>query len=73
MPQFPFKEDEIDAIMTFVLGLVSEPPAPQYVASYAQNPRQQAVIAGTKMVEQFNCTGCHQLEFEQWNVAYKNG
>src|SRR5262249_49941712 len=27
MPQFPFKEDEIDAVMTFVLGLVSEPPA----------------------------------------------
>ncbi len=73
MPQFPFKEDEIDAIMTFVLGLVSEPPAPQYVASYAQNPRQQAVIAGTKMVEQFNCTGCHQLEFDRWNVAYKTG
>ncbi|HTQ37525.1 MAG TPA: c-type cytochrome [Pirellulales bacterium] len=73
MPQFPFKEDEIEAIMTFVLGLVSEPPAPQYVASYSENPREQAVIGGIKMVEQFNCTGCHQLEFDRWDVAYKAG
>ena len=34
MPQFNFNEDEIEAVMTFVLGLVAEPPAPQYVASY---------------------------------------
>jgi cbb3-type cytochrome oxidase cytochrome c subunit len=73
MPQFPLKEDEVEAIMTFVLGLVSEPPAPQYVASYSENPREQAVIAGTKMVEQFNCTGCHQLDFDHWDVAYKPG
>ncbi|HZZ30022.1 MAG TPA: c-type cytochrome [Pirellulales bacterium] len=73
MPQFPFQEDEIEAVMTFVLGLVSEPPAPQYVANYAQNPREQAVIGGIRMVEQFNCTGCHQLEFEHWDLSYKSG
>jgi cytochrome c551/c552 len=73
MPQFPFKEDEVDAVMTFVLGLVSEPPAPQYVATYAENPRMQATIAGTKMVEQFNCTGCHQLDFDHWDLAFKPG
>ncbi len=73
MPQFPFKEDEIEAIMTFVLGLVAEPPAPQYVASYSNNPRERAIIAGIKQVEQFNCTGCHQLDFERWDVAFKSG
>ncbi|HEY2826404.1 MAG TPA: c-type cytochrome, partial [Pirellulales bacterium] len=73
MPQFAFKEDEIEAVMTFVLGLVSEPPATQYVASYSENPREQAVIAGTKMVEQFNCTGCHQLDFDHWDLSYKPG
>jgi hypothetical protein len=73
MPQFPFKEDDIEAIMTFVLGLVAEPPASQYVASYKDNPRELAVIAGTKMVEQFNCTGCHQLDFDSWDLAYKPG
>ncbi len=51
--------------MTFVLGLVSEPPATQYLANYSGNPREKAVISGTKMVEQFNCTGCHQLDFER--------
>ncbi len=73
MPQFNFTEDEIEAVMTFVLGLVSEPPAEQYVANYKNNPRQQAVIGGTKVVEQFNCTGCHQLEFDRWDVAFKPG
>ena len=73
MPQFNFTEDEIEAVMTFVLGLVAEPPASQYVASYSNNPREKAIIAGTKMVEQFNCTGCHQLDFQRWDVAYKSG
>ncbi len=73
MPQFNFTEDEIESVMTFVLGLVAEPPAPQYVASYSNNPREKAIIAGTKMVEQFNCTGCHQLDFQRWDVAYKSG
>src|SRR5690606_15191114 len=31
MPKFPLAEGDIEAIMTFVLGLVSEPPAEQYV------------------------------------------
>ena len=25
------------------------------------------------MVEQFNCTGCHQLDFERWDVEFKSG
>jgi mono/diheme cytochrome c family protein len=73
MPQFSLNEDEIEAVMTFVLGLVAEPPAPQYIANYSNNPRERAIIAGTKQVEQFNCTGCHQLDFERWDVAFKSG
>jgi len=55
------------------LGLVSEPPAEQYLASYKDNPRERAIISGTKMVEQFNCAGCHQLDFQRWDVAFKPG
>jgi cbb3-type cytochrome oxidase cytochrome c subunit len=73
MPQFPFSEDDIQAVMTFVLGLVSEPPAEQYLATYNDNPREKAIIAGTKMVEQFNCGGCHQLDFQRWDVAFRPG
>jgi len=73
MPQFPFKQDEIEAVMTFVLGLVSEPPAAQYLATYTNRPRERAIIAGTKMIEQFNCTGCHQLDFQRWDIAFRPG
>ncbi|MCC7085094.1 MAG: c-type cytochrome [Pirellulales bacterium] len=73
MPQFRFTEDEIEAVMTFVLGLVSEPPAPQYLASYSNDPREKAVVEGTKVLEKFNCAGCHQLDFETWDVAFKAG
>jgi mono/diheme cytochrome c family protein len=73
MPQFPFDEDQIEAVMTFVLGLTAEPPADQYVAKYNNNPRQQAIISGTKLVEQFNCAGCHQLDFQRWDIAFMPG
>ncbi len=73
MPQFNLSEDEIESIMTFVLGLVAEPPAPQYLASYNNNPREKSIIAGIKKVEQFNCTGCHQIDFQRWDVEFKSG
>ena len=31
MPKFPFNEDDIEAIETFVLGLVADPPAKEYI------------------------------------------
>jgi mono/diheme cytochrome c family protein len=68
MPQFHFTEDEIEAVMTFVLGLVAEPPAPKYV--YNPPPRQQAIIEGLKVLEKFNCAGCHVLRGERLAVSY---
>jgi hypothetical protein len=77
MPKFYFSQEQhendaaIEAIMTFVLGLVSEPPAAQYL--YNAPPDRQAVISGRKLLERFNCGGCHVLEADRWEIEYRPG
>jgi mono/diheme cytochrome c family protein len=68
MPQFHFTEDEIEAIMTFVLGLVAEPPAAKYV--YSPPPRQKAIIEGLSVLEKYNCAGCHVLRGDRLAVSF---
>ncbi len=68
MPQFPFNEQEIEAVMTFVLGLVAEPPADEFV--YHADPRSQAIADGRDVMDTFNCGGCHTLEFPQISFDY---
>jgi len=70
MPKFNLTEQEREQIMTFVLGLVNEPPA-QYV--FQPNARQEAVIRGEKALATFNCQGCHVLQTDQWNIAFTPG
>ncbi len=69
MPQFPFDETQREAVMTFVLGLVAEPPAPQYV--YKPSPREQSRLDGLVVAEQYNCGGCHSLEMDRWDIRYR--
>ncbi len=70
MPQFTaFNDAQREAIITFVLGLVAEPPASQYV--FKGDARRRAIIEGQQVVEKFNCTGCHALEMEKWKLAYE--
>lgn len=71
MPQFPFDDKQRESVMTFVLGLVSEPPAPQFVHQPA--PREQARLDGLVVAEQFNCKGCHILEMDRWDITYRPG
>jgi len=72
MPLFTVLNDaQREAIITFVLGLVAEPPAAQYV--YQPDPRRKAIIEGQQVVEKFNCTGCHALEMENWKLAFEPG
>lgn len=68
MPKFPFSQSDIEAVMTFVLGLVSEPPADQYV--FHPDPHQKAIVEGRQVLERFNCGGCHQLDMERWTIEY---
>ncbi len=64
MPQFPFTEDDIEAVATFVLGLVAEPPVERY--QYRPNGPEGDRIAGEKLLAKFNCTGCHQVEMPRF-------
>ena len=69
MPKFPFDPAEREAVMTFVLGLVAEPPADQYV--FKPDPRKEAILAGRKVLDKYNCGSCHILELERWDLAFK--
>jgi cytochrome c2 len=60
MPKFPLKEDEIEAIATFVLGLVADPPAEEYVYTPDEPTRNR--IEGEFLLAKYNCTGCHMLD-----------
>jgi len=71
MPQFPFNDEQREAVMTFVLGLVAEPPAPQFV--HNPGPREQARLDGLVVAEQFNCGGCHVMQMDRWDVAFRPG
>ncbi len=68
MPRFPLDAEQREAVITFVLGLVAEPPASQYV--YQPDPRQQALVEGRKVLEKYNCGGCHVLDMERWEFDY---
>jgi cytochrome c2 len=68
MPRFPFDEKQREEVMTFVLGLVKEPPATKYL--YKPTAEQKAIVDGRKVLERFNCGGCHTLKQEQWEFDY---
>lgn len=67
MPKFPLKEDEIEAIATFVLGLVADPPAEEYV--YTPDERGKNRIEGEFLLAKYNCTGCHMLDLPKVTYA----
>src|SRR6185437_13284769 len=69
MPKFNFTQQEIEAVMTFVLGLVSEPPAAKYV--YHPTPRRKAIVEGEQLLTKYNCVGCHTTKMETWEFEYK--
>lgn len=67
MPRFPLNEDEIEAIATFVLGLVADPPTAEYV--YTPDERERTRIEGEFLLAKYNCTGCHMVELPQVTFA----
>ncbi len=68
MPQFPFTPEQREAVITFVLGLVADPPTEKYL--YKPNPRQAAILAGKQVLETYNCGGCHILQGEKWKLSF---
>jgi len=68
MPQFRFTAEEREAVMTFVLGLVAQPPRPRYV--HQPDSQQLAVLEGRKLLDQYNCRGCHALQAPGWQIEF---
>jgi hypothetical protein len=71
MPQFPFSAEEREAVITFVIGLVADPPQTKFI--YQAKGRAAALIAGKQALEKYNCGGCHILGLEKWQISYSPG
>ncbi len=71
MPQFAWANDPkaIEEVMTFVLGLTSEKVNAKYLASTHTTPAKTAVAEGAKILNRFNCDGCHVLEMPKFTIA----
>ncbi len=60
MPKFNFTDQEIDAIVTALLGFVKPDPGNKKI-----RPRTEEILVleeGQKLVRQFNCQACHLIE-----------
>jgi cytochrome c551/c552 len=68
MPRFPFSHEEREEVMTFVLGLVSDPPRAKYI--YQPDSRTAALQQGERVLQKYNCRGCHMLTPEILDVAF---
>jgi hypothetical protein len=71
MPLFPLNAEQREQVMTFVLGLTSEPPAEKYI--YNPGPREKAIVEGRHVLDKYNCGGCHVLDMERWKFAFEPG
>jgi len=71
MPQFPFTHEQREAVVTFVLGLVADPPTESFI--YSPDPRKKAILEGEQVLEKYNCKGCHIVEDERWRITFAPG
>ena len=73
MPRFTFARDPmenekaIEAIATFILGLVAEPPPVKYV--YQPDTQVADRIEGERLLQKFNCVGCHMVDAPEIQVT----
>jgi cytochrome c551/c552/cell division protein FtsB len=71
MPKFPISDEDIEAIATFVLGLVAEPPAAEYV--YSPDRRTEDRNQGEILLRKYNCISCHMTDMHEIEVAIEEG
>ena len=67
MPKFPFTEEDIDSIATFILGLLAEPPHVEYL--YNPSGPAGAKIRGEYLLDQYNCAGCHMMDLPEFRYG----
>jgi mono/diheme cytochrome c family protein len=54
------EEENVEAVMTFILGLVADPISLKFLNNPPPDRRNE--VAGLKVLEKFNCIGCHILK-----------
>lgn len=71
MPQFAWANnpEAVEEVMTFVLGLTGEKIASKYLPKSHYNASQFAVAQGSKLLNRYNCTGCHVVEMPKYTLA----
>jgi hypothetical protein len=63
MPKFPFDNEQIEAVATFILGLTAEPPAEKYL--FKPQPQTETRYEGEALLTKYNCTSCHMVELPE--------
>jgi mono/diheme cytochrome c family protein len=68
MPRFPFADNpaDVEAVMTFILGLVADDQIPQHYRNVPKAGPKFAKIEGEKALEKFNCRGCHITQMSEF-------
>ena len=71
MPQFAWANDPaaVEEVMTFILGLTGEKVGYRYLAKANYNEVQTALAKGGKVLNRYNCTGCHVLEMPKFSLS----
>jgi hypothetical protein len=68
MPRFPFADnpEDVEAVMTFVLGLVADDQIPQHYRNVPKAGPKFAQIEGERALTKFNCRGCHMTKMPEF-------
>jgi cytochrome c551/c552 len=61
MPTFYLSDDQIDAIVTFVISN-RDPLVSERMIARTNTEQSQRIARGRAITEKFNCVGCHQVE-----------
>lgn len=60
MPNFHFTEEELEAIVTVLLGFTKDHPLASQMSP--RTPKNLFMEDGQRIVREFNCQGCHMME-----------
>ena len=60
MPQFDLADEDIKALRTLLGGFRERKVGQRYLADQGQ--RVQQVVEGRRLMQQYNCVGCHEIE-----------
>jgi hypothetical protein len=61
---FPFDNDQREAVITFVLGLVADPPTNKYI--YQPSSRQKVDSRGRQVLKSTTVAGAMSWKGEKW-------